>query len=285
MNSKISKQILPLIIAVITFIGVSGLYYLVINGLNLFPGEKIELKLYWADVLIGLTIYLKTAIDFALLIGILMTKFPGTKNRIIIEIGTALGNTLGTILVLVIWFFFKEVIWLLALMIFFASLVLLKLAETSLEHIHEDSDQKQLNPGINNIVKFLETFLQPTNNFLKPALSKVVPDLKFDSTKVVGYWGLFLSSFSIPFILGMDDFAGYVPLFNVINVLGFGIGVFLGHMILNILLFLNPEATIKTIKNPIIAIIGSIAFIGIAAWGLWEVLHLLDHTYFHLFKG
>lgn len=284
MSSRISKQIIPLIVAIVTFIGVSVIYYFVINILNIFPGEKIQLRLDWADVLIGLTIYLKTAIDFALLIGILMHKFPGVKNRILIEVGTALGNALGTIMVLVIWFFFKEVIWLLALMIFFASLVLLKLAESSIEHIHEDSDKKEITGWVKTAVGGLESFLKPINSFLDPLLSKIVPDLKFDSTKVVGYSSLFISSFSIPFILGMDDFAGYVPLFKVVNVLGFGTGVFLGHMILNILLFLNPEATIKAIKNPVVAILGSVAFIGISAWGLWEVFHLLDHTYFHLFK-
>jgi hypothetical protein len=90
------------------------------------------------DVLIGLTIYLKTSIDFALLIGILMEKYPGIKNQIIIQSGTTLGNAIGTMVVLVIWFFFKEVFWLLALMIFFASLVLIELAQTSLEHVIHD---------------------------------------------------------------------------------------------------------------------------------------------------
>jgi diacylglycerol kinase len=42
-------------------------------------------------------------------------------------------------IVLLIWFFFKEVYRLLALMIFFASLVLFELAQTSIEHIIEDN--------------------------------------------------------------------------------------------------------------------------------------------------
>lgn len=65
------------------------------------------------------------------------------------------------------------------------------------------------------------------------------------------FWPLFLFASSVPFILGLDDFAGYVPLFSVINVFGFAIGVFLGHMILNILLYISPERTIscKTASN------------------------------------
>ena len=34
------------------------------------------------DILIGLTIYLKTSIDFAVYIGRLMAKYPGWKNRV-----------------------------------------------------------------------------------------------------------------------------------------------------------------------------------------------------------
>ena len=50
---------------------------------------------------------------------------------------------------------------------------------------------------------------------------------------------LLLFSFSVPFILGLDDFAGYVPLFNIINVFGFSLGVIGAHMLLNIALFIN----------------------------------------------
>lgn len=279
MPSKLKNQLLPIIVAFLTFLFISGVFALVILGLNLFPGEKILFELRWSDVLIGLTIYLKTAIDFALLIGILMNKFTGVKNRLMIEIGTALGNGLGTVAVLVIWFFFKEVTWLLALMIFFASLVLLKLAQSSLEHAEDEKTDPKTAQA--KITKFLKTILHPINKFLDPVLSKIVPDLKFDSNKVTGTAGLFLASFTIPFILGMDDFAGYVPLFNVVNVLGFGIGVFAGHLILNIFLFLNPQKTIQVIKNPIIAILGSVAFLGIALWGFWEVWHLVSSVYFH----
>ena len=253
--------------------------------LNTFPGQKILLEINWKDVLIGLTIYLKTAIDFALLIGILMNKFPGTKNRIAIEIGTAFGNALGTMLVLTIWFFFKEISWLLGLMIIFASLILFKLAQTSLEHI--DEERKELEKKVeeveilnsktwvNKTADFLNSFLKPINKILDPLLSKIVPDMKFDSSKTKGFSGLFVASFTIPFILGMDDFAGYVPLFNVVNVFGFGLGVFAGHTILNIFLFLNPNKTIKTIKNPIISVLGSVAFILLAFWGFWEASQIL----------
>jgi hypothetical protein len=98
--------------------------------------------------------------------------------------------------------------------------------------------------------------------------------MKADNKKL-SLWGLFLFSFSIPFILGLDDFAGYVPLFNIVNVLGFGIGVFAGHMILNIFLFLSPSRTIALVKNAYISFAGSVAFVLLAVWGLFEVIKIL----------
>ena len=317
-NTKMSKkaiQIFPIIFAFLIFLTISAGYFGWISVLNLIPGEKILLQLKTSDVLFGLTIYLKTSVDFALIIGILMKNYGGLKNRIAIETGTALGNALGTAIILVLWYFFKEVSWLLALMVIFASLVLFKLAETSLEHIFEDneleedlagdSDNRQKNNLQTNletdeqigtaqntankhnetvvkIANFINIFLKPVNKFLSPVISKIVPDLSFKPNQKLNFWGLVASSFTIPFILGLDDFAGYVPLFDVVNVFGFGIGVFLGHCILNICLFINPNKTIQIVKNPIIGIIGSVVFIGLAIWGLSESFHILNETYFHL---
>jgi putative Ca2+/H+ antiporter (TMEM165/GDT1 family) len=58
-------------------------------------------------------------------------------------------------------------------------------------------------------------------------------------------------------------------------VFGFGIGVFIGHMILNVLLYISPKKTIAAVKNPIISFAGSIAFMGLAVWGLIEAVKLL----------
>ena len=86
---------------------------------------------------------------------------------------------------------------------------------------------------------------------------------------------LLLFSVTVPFVLGLDDFAGYVPLFNIVNVFGFSVGVFVGHMILNVFLSASPERTIRAVKNPVISLVGSIVFVLLAIWGLSEVAHLL----------
>ena len=119
-----------------------------------------------------------------------------------------------------------------------------------------------------------ERYLSLINRAVAPVLNRLVPSMSINSDRQ-GYRALFFLSLSVPFILGLDDFAGYIPLFNVINILGFSIGVFLGHLVLNILLFLSPAKTIKIVKNPLISFIGSLVFVGLGLWGFVEVAHLI----------
>ncbi len=282
-NNKIINQ-LPVVGAILVFLILCVLYIVEIKILNALPftTEKIIETIKPFDVFIGLTIYLKTSIDFALLIGTLMSKYKGVKNRFAIEIGTALGNALGTFTILGVWVFFKEVKWLLAIMVIFASLVLFEMAKTSIEHLeetdHDHTDKVEVKSWQKQCANLINSFLNPILRVIGPVVSRVLPNLKFnedDKTQTKSFWGLVLTSFTIPFILGLDDFAGYVPLFNTVNVFGFGVGVFLGHCILNLFLFLNPSVTIKVIKNPVIALLGSLAFIILACYGLYEGTHLL----------
>lgn len=276
-----TQNLICIILSIVIFLVLSGLYLAEINGLNMLSAvtgtNKILTEIKIQDVVVGATIYLKTAVDFAILIGLLMVKYPGFKNRIAIESGTALGNALGTGAVLAIWFFFKEIKWLLAAMVFLAALVLFELAKGGLEHIEEADHEGQKVPvWVKSIARFIDVFLTKIMFVISPVLSKILPSLKFDQSKQLTFWGLVGTSFTIPFILGLDDFAGYVPLFNVVNVFGFGIGVFLGHMILDILLFINPEFTMKAVKNPIISLLGTIAFIALAIYGLYEVYNIVS---------
>ncbi|HMS31763.1 MAG TPA: hypothetical protein PKA29_00600 [Candidatus Saccharibacteria bacterium] len=267
LNPKI-KNLIPLPLTFVVFLSLIFLLYLEILGLNLITNQDISTAIHWQDVLIGLTIYLKTSVDFAIFIGNLMHKNPGLKGRIGIEIGTALGNALGTMIILIIWTFFKEVTWLLALMITLAALVLFKMAEDSLEHADIGAHKIKL-------VHLFHRSLVKFNSIVEPFLSKIIPSHSIKPRASKSFIGLLLASFSVPFILGLDDFAGYVPLFNVVNVLGFSIGVLLGHMILNILLFISPARTIKFVKNRFVSLIGAIAFILLGVWGIYEAVKLI----------
>lgn len=271
------QQAIPLSLTLVVFLALSGLFLGIIYLLNLIPNTShISLKIRWYDILIGGTIYLKTSVDFAIFMGRLMHSNPGWKNRIAIEIGTALGNGLGTIIVLIVWVFFKEVEWLLALMILLAALVLFELAFASLEHLANWEGNGRLKHflylGLNKSLKF-------TIKFTEPITRKILPDLgeKLKGSQSLPWKKLLLFSFTVPFILGLDDFAGYVPLFNVVNVFGFSIGVIGAHTILNIALFISPEATVKTVRNEWVSFVGALAFVGLGLWGLVEVVKIFLH--------
>lgn len=268
------RQVLPLILTVVVFGALTALLFAEIHLLNFFTLDDISLKIQPLDIIIGLTIYLKTSIDFAVFIGNLMQHNEGTKGRIAIELGTAAGNAAGTMAILLIWTFFKEVRWLLVIMIFLAALVLFKLAEDSLEHAKEAKHPAR---WFSFIVHILDKSLHAFNRFTHPLMSRILPQGGMRAATFASFWGLFAFSFTVPFVLGLDDFAGYVPLFSVINVFGFGIGVFLGHMVLNILLYISPKMTIKLVKLPVIGLLGTIAFVALGIYGLTEIAHLIGH--------
>lgn len=202
-----------------------------------------------------------------------MDKNPGMKGRIGIEIGTAMGNALGTMFILLIWAFFKEVNWLLGLMVLLAGLVLMRLAQDGVSFI--DTKNTSYPKLFIMVVEKLKWLLESWNKIVEPFLSKIVPSHSLKAVTKNSLIGLLALSFSVPFILGLDDFAGYVPLFNIVNVFGFGVGVILGHMILNIFLYISPKRTISAVKNPLVSFVGSIAFIILAIWGFIEAYKLL----------
>ncbi len=273
MNKNFREQIIPLGLTLITFLVLCAMIAGLISLLNLLPSEsKILLKIKWQDILVGLTIYLKTSIDFAIFIGNLMHANPGWKKRIAIEIGTAAGNAFGTIGILIIWNFFREVPLLMAIMIILASFVLLQMAEESFEELN---DSEKMPAFLSRQVRGITWLLHVPNKVMSPLLKLITPEASLTNMKPMRWGKLLFFSATIPFILGLDDFAGYIPLFSIVNVFGFSIGVLLGHMILNIALFISPKRTVVLVRNHWIMLIGGVAFVGIAVWGFIEVFHIL----------
>lgn len=270
-QSRSLSQLIPLILTgVVMGVFIMLLHWAVVL-FNLVPtSEHIILQIRWVDVLVGATIYLKTSIDFAIFIGRLMAANPGWRNRVAIEIGSAAGNAIGTIAIIGLWVLLKDIDILLAIMVFIASLVLFELAHGSLEHVTNEKLSKPLHA-------FLDTIKRLTD----PVLSRIMPDLGSAMRGQAGlpWTKLLMFSASVPFILGLDDFAGYVPLFNVVNVYGFAIGVISSHTILNIALFLSPTKTIELVKNEIISFLGTLAFIGLGIYGLVETARILLETF------
>lgn len=273
MSQKFKAKFIPIILTVITFFVLTVLFILFLHVLNLFPiKQKIQINFRPIDILVGMTIYLKTSIDFALFMGNLMHTNPGWKKRIAIEMGTALGNCLGTVLVLCIWFFFKEAPVLMILMIVLASLILFEMAEEGFDKVMKNPNQWT------KLLAFPFFLLKKITYIFKPFLGKILPDTGITASKL-SFSKLFFFSLLIPFLLGLDDFAGYIPLFSIINVMSFIIGVFFAHMLLNIALFASPTLTIKITKHPLIVAFGSIAFVGIGVWGLVEAFQIGVHLF------
>src|SRR3989338_6212459 len=177
-ESVLITQAVPLILTGIIFIGLAIFLRYFIVLLNSVTHVDISLKIRLTDVLVGLTIYIKTAVDFAIYMGNLMHAYPGWKNRIAIEVGTAVGNALGTIIVLTIWNFFRNVEILLALMIFIASLVLLRLAEDGFEHALSGNT---FNDYFRRFVQFHEVILQRINKIYAPLFNKLIPSMNVQS--------------------------------------------------------------------------------------------------------
>jgi len=282
-QSKILSQLVPLALTGVVMAVFIALLHAALLVFNAVPfSEPITMQFRWIDVLIGATIYLKTSIDFAIFIGRLMAANPGWRSRVAIEIGTAAGNAFGTILVIGMWVLLKHVDILLALMVFIASLVLFELAHGSLEHFTSWGATKK-NQGLSIkkvIFLLLHGFLDRIKKLIDPILSRVMPDLgeKMKGKSTLDWKNLLKFSMSVPFILGLDDFAGYVPLFTVVNVYGFAIGVIASHTILNIALFLSPQKTIVMVKNEIVSFLGAIAFIGLGVYGLVETVRIIAHA-------
>jgi hypothetical protein len=269
-QSTVLSQSIPLVLTVVILGVLLSILHASLALLNQIPGTiPILLVIRPQDVIVGATIYLKTEIDFAILIGRLMDLYPGWRNRVALEIGSAVGNAGGTILVIGIWVLLKHVDLLLALMVIVASLVLFELAHSGLEYL----TNWESGGGIKKwIFLGLHKFLDATGVVINPLLSRIIPDL---GERLRGKEGLSwrqLTGFSteIPFILGLDDFAGYVPLFNVVNVYGFAAGVIGAHTLLNICLFLSPKRTINAVKNEYVSFLGTMAFIGLGTYGLLE---------------
>lgn len=273
MKKFIVQQAFPILLTILTFLALSTILYgllLLLDSINL--GSPIILDFRKREVLLGIVIYLKTAIDFAIFIGNLMHSNPGWKKRIAIEIGTAVGNAGGTFLILVVWSVFKELPLLMFAMIFIASVVLLRMAEESLE---EFLKQRKSFIKLKMPVSLLQEQLNFVNKLFRPILRFFVPNLNLTKSKKLSFANLIVFSFTIPFILGLDDFAGYIPLFTVVNVFGFSVGVLLGHMLLTIGLFASPKMTIAIVKHPIVLVVGGVAFIGLGLYGFFESFNIL----------
>ena len=282
-NNIFLRQVVPITLAIILFIILVLSLHDLLTWVNKVHGFNLDLSLHISSIIFGALIYFKTSVDFGIFIGRLMHLYPGWKNRIAIELGTALGNGLGTIAILLIWLFVAQAAGiLLAVMIIFASFVLLELAFVGLEHFNHWENQSSL---LGFLYSLVEKPLGIINKIQGPILRRILPSLgvvfrgledEETGEKLPVSWGkLLMFSLTIPILLGADDFAGYVPAFSLVTIYGFAVGIFAAHALLNIALFISPRYTVSLVRNSFIAYIGTVAFILLAVFGFVEVGRIL----------
>ncbi len=275
MKKVFIRKIVPILLAIFTFLGLATALYGILLILDSLPlTYPIILDFRRREVLIGVVIYLKTAIDFAILMGNLMHTNPGWKKRIAIGLGTAMGNAFGTFLVLTVWTLAKEFKILIMVFVFISSVILLRLAEESFEEFLKQK-KSFIKIDIRKPVSLLQDQLDFVNRLFRPILKFFVTDLNLTKTKRLSFANLVIFSFTIPFILGVNDFSAYIPMFAYINVFGFTLGILSGHMLLTIGLFAFPKKTVVFVKHPLVLIGGGLAFIGIALFGFWQAFGIL----------
>lgn len=275
MKKLFIQKIIPVFFALATFLVLSTTLYAILLLLTSLPlNYPIILDFRRREPLIGIAIYLKTAIDFAIFMGYLMHTNPGWKKRVAIGFGTALGNAFGTFAVLTVWTLAKEFRILIVLFVFVSSVILLRLAEESLEEFLKQK-KSFIKLDIRKPVSLLQEQLDIVNKLFRPILRFFVTDLDLKKTQKLSFANLIIFSFTIPFVLGFNNFSSYIPLFQYINVFGFTLGIILGHFLLTIGLFLFPRKTVVFVKHPLILIGGGLTFIGIALFGFYQAVQIL----------
>lgn len=267
-------QLIPLSIALVSTV----LFILILLGnthiLNrLFPVEPIRFIFRPFDLALGLYLYVKTSVDFAVFIGAMMLSNPGWKNRVAVEWGTSLGNFLGTIVIIWLWSAFRTVGLIFeGIIVLLASFVLLELAAGSMERLKSAAwDQSD---GIKKWFFRFATFFLNIRRITAPFL-KWMPDVKgaMSGRRLPNFRALFLYSFSVPFILGSDDFAGYISVFSVVNVLSFATGVLIGHGLLLAGMFAVPMTVETLMGNPWFSALAVTTFFAIFSIGTYDGAH------------
>ncbi len=257
------KQLIPIVLSFTLFAIFSVSTYGILFGLNLFVSEPLKISIVITQFLLGIFIYLKTSVDYALFVGGLMEKNPGIKNRIAMNVGTQIGCFIGVTAIVVLWTFFREIHWLMAILLIVAGMILIGLGDGSQEHFESL-------PGW--VKRPLEVFF----NLTRPIVSLFtffMPDSEM-SPKAMSWGRLFFISGIIPFALGADDLAGYMVLLTATNVFSLLLGIYFGDAIIDIALFAKPEWTVAVVKNRWVSYLGAVFFVFLAVMSFIHAVSL-----------
>lgn len=254
-----NKQLLPIGLSLSLFALFSALTYVLVRWLGGLSTEFI-----WWQFALGIFIYLKTSVDYALFVGGLMGENEGIPKRIAMNVGTQVGCFLGVTMIVILWSFFKEIHWLMAILLVIAGYILIGLGDGSQEHF------ESLPEGFRKPLRIFFDITRPVVGLF----TWFMPDGEMSAVPMtVGR--LLLVSSIIPFALGADDLAGYMTLLQPANVFSLLVGIYFGDAIIDIALFFSPKTTVSIVKNRWVSYFGALFFIGLGVVSIFDGVMLI----------
>lgn len=272
-SGKLANQLLPVTICVAMLIGFVALTYLFIVGLiNPWSTEVIRIELHAFDVCVGFFLYFLTAVDYALIVGRMQINNPGSKARVIMNVGTCLGCFVGVSLVLFLWGFAKEIPALIIVLLIFAGSVMIKLAYEGIEYFQDAKE-------IPSFVRFFVVSVLKILHAMTTIFTFWIPDLGSPNVVRMSAASLAKWSFFLPFIIGLDDLVGYMGAMTIYNVFSLLVGIYLADILVDILIFVSPRLTKRLVENAYLSLIAAFAFLYLGYKSYSEAFVLLHEAF------
>lgn len=255
LKAKIINQAFPIAVCAIMFLLFVGFTMGFITYLiNPFSHDRIPIHLFLFDMAVGFFLYFITAVDYALIIGRMQVENTGIRARFTMNVFTCLGCFAGVSFILFIWGFAKEISWLIIALLIFAGCVMVKLAYEGMEYFKDS--KKIWYPLRVFTVNMITVFHNITQ-----ALTFWIPELASPDVKKMKLSKLALWSFLLPFIIGIDDFVGYMGAMTIYNVFSLIFGIYLADVVIDILIFISPNFTKKMVQSALLSFLATYAFL------------------------
>lgn len=231
--------------------------------------KKVIFEVRGEDVMVGFFLHFVTAIDYALIVGRMAVKNPEVKARVIMNVGMAIGCYVGVTLILFLWGFMRDIIWLLIPILVFSGSVMIKLAYEGMEYFEKAS-------YIHWIIKKGTKWLVTGLYYVTRVFSFWIPELGRPSTGKMSAWRLAKWSLVLPFIIGLDDLVGYMGAMTIYNVFGLLAGIYLADIVIDILIFISPTLTRKIVENAVLSLGATYAFLYLAYKSYGELVRVIE---------
>lgn len=274
-RAKLVNQMVPVVICAVLYIFfISSSVVFIKLLINPASAEKILIELHLKDFLVGFFLYFVTAVDYALIVGRMQRANKGLAARLVMNFFTCFGCFMGVSLVLFLWGFAKEVDWLIISLLIFAGSVMVKLSFEGLEYFE---DAPTIWAPLRKVtVKIVNIFHKLTEG-----LTFWIPELASPNVEKLPLGKLALWSGILPFIIGLDDFVGYMGAMTIYNVFSLLVGIYLADIVIDILIFISPVLTKKLVESPILSLLATYAFLYLMYKSYHEAIVIVQETHVH----